>query len=80
MYSRDEFMESFNSGLEVIENASNDDMSVHLFGTTAVVTGFLTITGKGTDGQFNRKYRFTDTWLNVNSEWQIIAAQDYLMP
>ena len=37
---------------------------------------------QGHDGgkPFTRRYRFTDTWLKRSGQWQIIAAQDYLVP
>ena len=62
-----------------ITSASNDDMKVHLYGDTAVVTGILHTTGSGKEGKFDRRYRFTDTWLFRENRWQIIAAQDYLI-
>jgi len=56
-------------------------MEVHQFGsTTAVVTGWLIVRGRGHGGPFLHRYRFTDTWVKGNAGWQIVAAQDYLMP
>ena len=60
-------------------SASNDDMKVHLYGDTAVVTGILHTAGSEKEGKFDRRYRFTDTWLLRENRWQIIAAQDYLI-
>lgn len=62
-----------------VERASNSDMVVHEFGGTAVVTGILRLEGKATNGRFDRRYRFTDTWQRSGGRWLIIAAQDYLM-
>jgi ketosteroid isomerase-like protein len=62
-----------------ITSASNEDMKVHLYGDTAVVTGILHTAGSGKEGKFDRRYRFTDTWLFRENRWQIIAAQDYLI-
>ena len=67
-------------GSDTVVSANNHDMKVHDYGNTAVVTGILQMKGKGKDGPFDRRYRFTDTWFRRNGEWQIIAAQDYLMP
>ena len=55
-------------------------MRVHRFGGTAVVTGWLMVGGHGPDGSFERRYRFTDTWVNGRGRWQIVAAHDYLVP
>jgi ketosteroid isomerase-like protein len=61
-------------------SASNEEMKVHLHGDTAVVTGILRTEGTGKEGVFAHRYRFTDTWLSRHGQWQLIAAQDYLMP
>jgi hypothetical protein len=36
--------------------------------------------GRSGGKPFERRYRFTDTWLQRSGRWQIIAAQDYLLP
>lgn len=63
-----------------VESASNSDMTVHDHGTTAIVTGILRMRGTAATGRFDRRYRFTDTWMRKNGAWRMIAAQDYLMP
>jgi hypothetical protein len=45
-----------------------------------IVTGWLVLRGRSGGKPFDRRFRFTDTWLKRNGEWQIIAAQDYLVP
>ena len=48
---------------------------------TAVVTGILVVQGRSSGKPFLHRYRFTDTWVkNPSGDWQIVAAQDYLMP
>ena len=80
MYTRDEVLQSVMSTSETIFKAYNEDMQVRLYDNTGIVTGWLIVVGKGADGGFKRKYRFTDIWFNKNDNWQLIAAQDYLMP
>ena len=63
-----------------VDRATNSDMTVHDHGNTAVVTGILRLEGRAKDGAFDRRYRFTDTWLRHGGTWRIIAAQDYLIP
>jgi ketosteroid isomerase-like protein len=63
-----------------VESASNSDMVVRDHGGTAVVTGILRLRGRAANGPFDRRYRFTDTWMRKNGAWRIIAAQDYLLP
>ena len=65
---------------ETVTAAHNEDMRVHRFGTTAVVTGWLVVRGHGPGGPFDRRYRFTDTWVRRNGHWQIVAAHDYIAP
>jgi len=80
IYSRDTVLFYVTYGPDTVEAAYNQDMEVHLFGITAVVTGWLNIKGRNSGNKFNRRYRFTDTWMKITNTWQIIAAQDYLVP
>jgi hypothetical protein len=68
------------TGPDKVEWARNEGMKLHDFGTVHVITGILHLKGKGTKGAFDRRYQFTDTWQRRNGRWQIIAAQDYLIP
>ena len=80
LYSRNEVIQSAMSVSDTVSNAYNEDMQVHIKDKTAIVTGWLFVNGKGSDGKFNRKYKFTDIWYKKNGIWQLIAAQDYLLP
>lgn len=68
------------TGPDRIEWARNEGMKLHDFGEVHVITGVLHLKGRGTHGAFDRRYQFTDTWQRRNGRWQIIAAQDYLLP
>jgi hypothetical protein len=68
------------TGPDKVEWARNEGMKLHDFGNVHVITGVLHVKGKGTKGAFDRRYQFTDTWQRRNGRWQIIAAQDYLIP
>lgn len=68
------------AGPDRVEWARNEGMRAHDFGDAQVITGILHLKGKGRDGPFDRRYRFTDTWQRKNEQWQMIAAQDYLIP
>jgi hypothetical protein len=69
------------SGTDTVTAARNEGMEVHQFGaTTAAVTGWLIVEGRGHTGAFMHRYRFTDTWVKRKAGWQIVAAQDYLAP
>jgi hypothetical protein len=68
------------TGSDKVEWARNEGMKVHDFGEVQVITGLLHLKGRGTKGAFDRRYQFTDTWQRRTGRWQIIAAQDYLIP
>ena len=80
MYSRAEVIQSVMSETETVEKAYNEDMQVHIKENTAIVTGWLFVNGKSAGTDFKRKYRFTDIWFKKKGSWQLIAAQDYLLP
>jgi len=81
MMDRRAVLNSVVGGSDTVAAAHNDSMVVHRFGpVTAVVTGWLVVAGRGANGQFQRRYRFTDTWVKRGGRWQIVAAQDYVAP
>lgn len=81
MMDRATVLNSIVAGSDTVVVARNDSMVVHRYGpTTAVVTGWLIVGGRGASGEFEHRYRFTDTWVKRGSHWQIVAAQDYIKP
>jgi ketosteroid isomerase-like protein len=69
------------AGPDTVAAAHNEEMVVHRYGSvTAVVTGWLVVKGRSASGAFERRYRFTDTWVKRAGRWQIVAAQDYVAP
>lgn len=80
MIGRDAVVREMTAGADSVQSARNKNMRVHSFGTTAVVTGWLVVRGRRAGVPFNRRYRFTDTWVRGKDGWQIVAAHDYLVP
>lgn len=79
LMTRDVLLREITVGSDTVTAARNEEMQVHRFGeSTAVVTGWLIVTGRAKAGAFTRRFRFTDTWVKLNGTWQIVAAQDYL--
>jgi ketosteroid isomerase-like protein len=68
------------SGADTVTQARNEQLETHTFGNAMIVTGWLVMQGRSGGKPFERRYRFTDTWLKRGGQWQIIAAQDYLVP
>ena len=80
LMSRAEVLEGLTSGSDTVTAAHNEDMKVHQFNaSTAAVTGWLVVKGRSKGVVFTHRYRFTDTWVKRKG-WEIVAAQDYLMP
>ena len=78
--NREQGIASFTGGTDTVATAGNDDMHAVVYGRTAIVTGILWMKGRGADGPFDRRYRYTDTWMKLGGRWQCIASQDYLIP
>ena len=78
--TREEVLRGIVMGPDTVTAARNEDMKVHRFGTTALVTGWLVVQGRGPTGVFEHRYRYTDTWMQTGTRWQIVGAHDYLAP
>jgi ketosteroid isomerase-like protein len=68
------------SGTDTVTEAHNEGMETHVFDNTMTVTGWLVMKGRSGGKPFDHRYRFTDTWVRRAGSWQIVAAQDYLVP
>ena len=77
--SRDDVIASA-TGDDTTTWAGNEGMKVHDFGSTQIITGVLHVKGKNKSGPFDRRYAFTDTWQRRDGAWQLIGAQDYVIP
>ena len=80
MQSGAELMRDIVSGSDTVTEARNEKLATQSYGNTMIVTGWLVMRGRSGGKPFDRRYRFTDTWLKRDGQWQIIAAQDYLVP
>jgi hypothetical protein len=81
LMSRADVLHDVVAGTDTVTAARNEGMEVHEFGAvTAVVTGWLITEGHGKGGAFTHRYRFTDTWVKRKAGWEIVAAEDYLVP
>lgn len=80
VYTKDQLIKEVTTGSDTVTAGRNEDLVVRVHGNTAVATGWLVLVGHGRDGRFERRYRYTDTWLRMGGRWRVIAAQDYLKP
>ncbi len=58
----------------------SSDMTVHSYGNTAVVTGAYYEKGTDKGKPWERRGRFTDTWMNLGGRWQCIASHFSVKP
>ena len=67
---------------DTYKSAANEKLAVHTYGpNVAVVVGTAHEKGTGKDGKpFDRKFRFTDTWMERGGRWQCVASQVMKLP
>jgi len=53
----------------------SSNMVVHAHGNTAIVTGAYYEKGTDKGKPWERRGRFTDTWIFMNNHWQCAASQ-----
>ncbi len=58
----------------------SSDMEVHAYGTTAVVTGAYHERGMDKGKLFERRGRFTDTWIFTSGSWHCVASHFSALP
>jgi ketosteroid isomerase-like protein len=58
----------------------SSDMVVHSYGKTAIVTGVYYEKGIDKGKPWERRGRFTDTWIYMDGRWQCVASQFSVKP
>jgi hypothetical protein len=80
MRYRSEYVAALLGPGDVITDARVDSVEVQAAGNIGVVTGWRILLGRNSQGPFERRIRFTDTWMPRSGTWQMLAAHDYLVP
>ena len=80
MQTGEQLLHDITTGTDTVTEARNEQLETHTFDNAMIVTGWLVMRGRSGGTPFTHRYRFTDTWLERGGQWQIIAAQDYLVP
>ena len=73
--SKPQFLASIRDSSVTLSLEVSDDMKLHRFGDTVVVTGATHEKGKQKGKPFEHYGRFTDTWMRHNGEWICVASQ-----
>lgn len=77
--NKPEFLASVASPSLHPEQIVNESVTVHSFGTSAIVTGVYREKGTLNGKSYSRRGRFTDTWVSQNGVWQCVASQSTLI-
>ena len=56
----------------------SEGFRIKVYGTVAVVTGTYHEKGSSKGTHFDRRGRFTDTWIRVGGTWRCVASHDSL--
>lgn len=73
--TKSEFLASIRDPSNTLSLEVSDDMKLHRFGDTVVVTGATHEKGRQKGKNYEHYGRFTDTWVRHNTEWLCIASQ-----
>ena len=80
LMTREQGITAFTTGTDTVQQAGNEEMKIFFHArTVAVVTGILWMQGRGPNGAFTHRYRYTDTWMRKEGVWRCIASQDALL-
>jgi ketosteroid isomerase-like protein len=73
--TKPQFLASIRDASNTLTLEVSDDMALHRFGDTVVVTGATHEKGKQKGKAYEHYGRFTDTWIRHNNEWLCVASQ-----
>lgn len=68
-----QYKTDLSSGDLKFESMELSDMTVHVYGDTAVVVGTHNLHGAYKGQDISGRYRVTDTWVKRNGKWQVVA-------
>jgi len=58
---------------------TNESTTVHMYGSSAVVTGVYREKGTSGGKSYEHRGRFTDTWVSEGGVWRCVASQSTLI-
>ena len=75
-----QMVSAYDSGSLKYESAKFDEIKVHAYGETAVVTGRNTTKGKDNGKDFVGQFRYTRVYVKRQGTWQLVATQATRIP
>ncbi len=80
MYDKSQIVASVKDKSYKPDALQSSDMTVHVSANTAVVTGVYFEKGTDKGKPWERRGRFTDTWVWTNGRWQCLASHFSVKP
>jgi ketosteroid isomerase-like protein len=77
-YSREMAIADLKSGVYVVDKMDLDEISINVFGNTAVAFTSQEEKSKFANEDFSGHYHYTDTWVKRNGRWQVVASHGSL--
>ena len=75
MYNKSQFVATIRDKSYKPLALQSTDMVVHSFGSTAIITGSYYEKGMDQGKTYERRGKFTDTWIYMQGHWQCVASQ-----
>lgn len=69
-----EFLRQIKAGEYKVSDPVTSELSVRLYGKTAVVSSIWKGVESGKDGTHTNVYRFTETWVKTSGRWQVVVS------
>ena len=81
LQTKSEAIASMKTDKTVLESLELSEMSPRVDGNAAIVTGVIRVRGRDEQSKaFDRRVRFTDTFIKRDGRWQVWASQGTLIP
>lgn len=74
------YIESMRSGRVKYESIEPRDVTVRMYGTTAVITGAGRFRVTANGAKLDNQLRYTDIWVLREGRWQMVAWQSTKLP
>ena len=75
-----QMVSAYDSGSLKYESVKFDEIKVHAYGDTAVVTGRQTLKGQDNGKDLSGQFRYTRVYVKQQGRWQLVATQTGRIP
>lgn len=78
--SKTDYISKIESGRQKYEGVDHQEMTVRLYGTTAVVHSRVRMWGINPSGKFDDRLMMLHVWLKLGGQWRLVAHQTTKLP